>query len=269
VADRFVRTTRFDPLKLADSEQSLYDRLQELVRRLRTHPEADLSMTAGGREYTVSVSASDVVGVSEASCHRVAGLVKQASGDHPTTVVLTDRAAMIPGLAAVLERMGFRDVVELAPGAAAAGALSVVEQLAADGDEVAFVTAVHRNSEPGRARPSTEQPRADSVDRRSGATPSHIVYRGRALAVGSDPLVFGVATGGGPRTIDIAENTAGISRSHCTIVADEGLVYLHDHSSYGTFLNGDRIEGRAQLVAGDRVRLGTPGVTLEAVVVVD
>ena len=42
---------------------------------------------------------------------------------------------------------------------------------------------------------------------------------------------------------------------------------VEDHSTYGTFLNGTRIEGSAPLAAGDRLRLGTPGIVLQLIAV--
>jgi pSer/pThr/pTyr-binding forkhead associated (FHA) protein len=35
---------------------------------------------------------------------------------------------------------------------------------------------------------------------------------------------------------------------------------VEDHSTHGSFLNGQRIEGKADLVTGDRLRLGSPGI---------
>jgi pSer/pThr/pTyr-binding forkhead associated (FHA) protein len=48
-------------------------------------------------------------------------------------------------------------------------------------------------------------------------------------------------------------------------VARAGEAVLEDHSRHGTFLNGERVQRRARLAAGDRIRLGTPGVELELV----
>ena len=42
-------------------------------------------------------------------------------------------------------------------------------------------------------------------------------------------------------------------------------VLVIDHSRHGTFLNGARVQARARLAAGDTLRLGTPGVSLELV----
>jgi pSer/pThr/pTyr-binding forkhead associated (FHA) protein len=42
---------------------------------------------------------------------------------------------------------------------------------------------------------------------------------------------------------------------------------VRDHSRYGSFVNGERVERETELGAGDRLRVGTPGVVLELVTV--
>jgi pSer/pThr/pTyr-binding forkhead associated (FHA) protein len=37
---------------------------------------------------------------------------------------------------------------------------------------------------------------------------------------------------------------------------------VEDLSTWGTFVNGERVSGRAVLAPGDRVRVGSPGVEL-------
>lgn len=38
-----------------------------------------------------------------------------------------------------------------------------------------------------------------------------------------------------------------------------------DHSTYGTFVNDERVGGRVVLQAGDVLRLGAPGVSLQLI----
>ena len=54
---------------------------------------------------------------------------------------------------------------------------------------------------------------------------------------------------------------------HCSLQRHGDVVLVEDHSTYGTFLNGARIEGSAPLAAGDRLRLGTPGIVLQLIAV--
>jgi pSer/pThr/pTyr-binding forkhead associated (FHA) protein len=57
----------------------------------------------------------------------------------------------------------------------------------------------------------------------------------------------------------------GVSRTHCRLLRDADGAWLEDQSTYGTFLNGERVGGRVALRAGDRLRLGNPGLELELV----
>ena len=61
----------------------------------------------------------------------------------------------------------------------------------------------------------------------------------------------------------------GISRSHCTLTRADDGVWLEDHSTYGTFVNGERVTGRVALRIGDVLRIGSPGLECELVRAVD
>ena len=70
------------------------------------------------------------------------------------------------------------------------------------------------------------------------------------------PLVLGIAPPEGSRGLRLEGDTAGVSRAHCRLFESAGEVVLEDLSTYGTFVNGERVNGRAVLAAGDRLRLG-------------
>jgi pSer/pThr/pTyr-binding forkhead associated (FHA) protein len=93
-----------------------------------------------------------------------------------------------------------------------------------------------------------------------------VILDGRAHAIDEHPLVIGFGAGAG-RRIELGGAGAGISRSHCTLVRRNGRVVVRDHSRYGTFVNGERVDGELPLGAGDRLRVGSPGVVLELVTV--
>jgi pSer/pThr/pTyr-binding forkhead associated (FHA) protein len=75
--------------------------------------------------------------------------------------------------------------------------------------------------------------------------------RGRRIEVGREVDGAGVQVG---------EGVAGVSRLHCSLLRDERGVTLQDHSRYGTWLNDQRVLGRTNVLAGDRMRLGDPGI---------
>ncbi|MGH8135961.1 MAG: FHA domain-containing protein, partial [Steroidobacteraceae bacterium] len=108
---------------------------------------------------------------------------------------------------------------------------------------------------------------ADSGLRRADtACPTHVILNGRAHVIDDRPLLIGLGDGPG-RCLALSGSQAGISRSHCTLLRRGGIAFVRDHSRYGTFVNGERVDGEAVLEVGDRLRLGTPGVVLDLVAV--
>ncbi|MGB5476306.1 MAG: FHA domain-containing protein, partial [Thermoanaerobaculia bacterium] len=81
------------------------------------------------------------------------------------------------------------------------------------------------------------------------------------------PLLLGVAIPSGAKGVNLTGETAGVSRRHCSLRRQGDEVIVEDHSTYGSYLNGSRIEGRAELSAGDRLRLGAPGIELHLIAV--
>jgi pSer/pThr/pTyr-binding forkhead associated (FHA) protein len=71
------------------------------------------------------------------------------------------------------------------------------------------------------------------------------------------------------RALVLPNSSPGVSRSHCTVVRRNGAVMIEDHSTYGSYVNEERVAGRTALTVGDRLRLGSPGVTLELIQLVN
>lgn len=103
--------------------------------------------------------------------------------------------------------------------------------------------------------------------RMGGPAPSHVLWDGRAYALQPDTLVVGREPTINPRYITLPDGLAGVSRRHCTFVHDGDELVLLDHSSFGTFVNGERVQERVRIYAGDRVRLGEPGIELTLIAV--
>jgi pSer/pThr/pTyr-binding forkhead associated (FHA) protein len=55
---------------------------------------------------------------------------------------------------------------------------------------------------------------------------------------------------------------AGLSREHCQLLRVGSEAVVEDLSTYGTWLNGERVRRRSRLRVGDVLRLGVPGVEL-------
>ena len=101
----------------------------------------------------------------------------------------------------------------------------------------------------------------------SGSQPSHVLLQNNAIALNARALSLGSQPAEGERWLDLGQDVAGVSRRHCDIAVTDGQCVVTDHSRYGTFLNGHRIDGSAALQTGDVLRVGTPGVELRMIYV--
>src|SRR5947207_946206 len=55
VAELFVRATRFDPLRKAETEQMLYDRLPAWLAQLRAHERIEVTLPQHGEEQRITL----------------------------------------------------------------------------------------------------------------------------------------------------------------------------------------------------------------------
>jgi diguanylate cyclase (GGDEF)-like protein len=75
---------------------------------------------------------------------------------------------------------------------------------------------------------------------------------GKVVALSGRAIVIGRS-----HTADLRSRENEVSRQHCRIVDDNGVLYVEDlGSTNGTLVNGAKVE-RAQLSPGDRIQLGT------------
>jgi two-component system, cell cycle response regulator len=67
----------------------------------------------------------------------------------------------------------------------------------------------------------------------------------------------GPAVIGRGRSSNVALHDEGVSRAHCQIVDDADEIFVEDlDSRNGTFVNGERVLGRARLRDGDKIQVG-------------
>jgi hypothetical protein len=255
VSEAMVRRTRFDPLHQAASEQQLYERLPAWLATLADGESVDASVDSATGSYSATVGREQFLLAAEAWYAQVDELVRGVHrGDEPATLALTARAALLPALGVRLTSAGRLELARLPEAAAAAGAAARAGELG-PAEPPALVTALARTHAALGGR-----------RRRVTAPATHAILDGRAHAIDERPLVVGLGAGDG-RRIALGGSGEGISRMHCTLAREEGRALVRDHSRHGTFLNGERVQGKAELGAGDRLRVGSPGVVLELVAV--
>ena len=253
IAQSFVRATRFDPLHQAASEQVLYDRLPGWIGAAAAG-EMRATIEHGGLRHETVVRGVELDAALKPQAAELVRLLQSVrrAGER-LTIFASAQVAGWPALVAALGALDDGMLVALPVGAAAAGAAAHAAEL---GDcEPQLLTAL-------AAAPPVLPPAAGSLV--PAPAPTHVVYQGRAYPLGPEPLTIGRSTTG-LRAIALGGNLAGVSRAHCRLTLGGGDAVLEDLSSYGTFINGERVERRARLATGDRVRVGTPGIEFELV----
>jgi hypothetical protein len=264
IATAFVRETRFDPLHQAATEQTLHDRLPDWLRALVEVEATDAEIDLGAAAHRIVVPRALLSTAVETLAADIVRLVQSARPPGaPLHLCFTPRVAEVPGLVARLGALRDCLPVELQEGAAALGAVRAAAGIVRSADAIALI---HRLPLEGALafEPAPVQP-APETTVPADAVPTHVLFRGRAWPITAVPLVLGWSTGAAARALTLPAGVAGVSRAHCTLELRDGRTFVTDHSTYGTFVNDERIGGRLELRAGDVLRLGAPGIALDLI----
>lgn len=244
IAQEFVRATRFDPLHLAATEQVLYAHLADHLEVLADRDSTRIRIASGGRHHAVELDRTRIVGAARATFDILSSLVSEHARPDGTGLLLSHRAATLPGLVDHLQEHTGLTVVVLHPAAAASGALAHADRIRSSESDVPFITRL-----PGLdARPPGPvtipvNPPPDGERH----LPTHLVVDGVAHRIESEPLVLGTAG---------IEAATDIDRPQATVRRLAGQAVLDVPVDAAVTVNGDPIDGRTALAPGDRLRLG-------------
>ncbi|CAG0937824.1 hypothetical protein GPROT2_00007 [Gammaproteobacteria bacterium] len=252
-----LRASRFDPFHDDGSERQLYAGLAGWLADLAGHESRRVSISYRGSEFAAEVSAAElraaVTQAAERLLQRLRALAPPAAG---AVLQVPDRLAGYPGLLESLAGLPGWEIVTLEPGAAALGALRLAPT--APSGALALATQLPWDRPP---LPS-HRDKGSVLAVVAAARPSHLCYGHRLLRLDGRPLRIGSQLADGEYGLQLPASLQGLSRRHCSLVLEAGRVLLHDHSRYGTRLNGVAVEGSAVLHAGDRIEIGQPPVEL-------
>lgn len=267
IADVFVRRTRFDPLHVAATEQELFRKLPVFLDEVRTGGRALLELGGGGKGHRVEIDRGEIESAVAADLEGIVHLARsQAGPGGPAAILLSHRIAALPGLDERLAEIGGAERIELPADAAVAGALRDPKAIRSPDEALPLVT---RLPVPATRTVAAVPAGAPAPAPRTVSRPTHLLHEGLAHRITTEPFVLGTAVGGGGRGLDLGDAGAGIAPAHCRVFVEEDRVVVEDLGGPGSFLNGRRIAGRTTAAAGDRLRLGTPGVELLLVRMVD
>jgi hypothetical protein len=232
VAEAFVQQSRFDPLHTAETEQMLVDRLGGWLTEAARSDHVAMELEFGGTSYNASLESLSLIGAAAPIYEPIASKLRAIF-----------RAEETPAI----------------PGATARGALARCRKSADDASGVSLV----RQLPWDQKAVEIEQ---HAAERPEAGTPTHLLYGHTAYsAIGNLALVLGSQEGEESRQITLASDMPGVSRRHCSLLKKNGQCVLEDHSRYGTFLNGHRIDGSSVLQVGDVLRVGSPGYEFQLI----
>ena len=257
ISAAFLRESRFDPCHDAASERQLREKLPGWLEALRGRRQLACTIDFRGSGFRACLDAAELhAALAQAGEPLVQRLRAQLPAGAGAVLQLPDQLAGYPGLPEALARLPGWQVIVLEPGAAALGALRLAP--AAGTGPLVLVTHLPWDG------PALELP-ADAGVMAAAALPTHLCFGERAFRLDDGPFRIGAELADGDYGLRLPGALQGVSRRHCSLGLEGGRLLLHDHSRYGTRLNGVRIEGAAVLHAGDRIQIGEPPLELRLV----
>jgi hypothetical protein len=262
-----VKRTRFDPLHDAATEQRVFDGLPALAREAAASGSATATIDVGEDRFEAELSRDQFASAGATFYGEIVHLIRELRhAGAPVTIIAPSVIADLPGMHEALDAFRNSELIRVADGAAAAAA-TLIELPTANAEDTESVRLIRRLPA-ARADAVATLATSELLGRDAGEKrpPSHVLYDGTAFAL--EPGVLMVGRGAADATaIVLPDGLAGISRRHCAFVHEGEHVVLVDHSAFGTFVNGERVAGRVRILAGDRVRVGEPGVELSVIAV--
>lgn len=257
IAEAFVQQSRFDPLHTAETEQMLQDRMPNWLQEASSGGSVALEVEYGGLAHHAEIESLELVAAAAPVYQGIVSSLRALfKAEEKPAIQLSDRAARMPGLADTLKARVGGEVFLLEPGATARGLIKRCQSEQKCGG----VTL-------SRHMPWDQSPVIVESDDAGGdgSQPTHLLFGHSAFTLNGAPLVMGSQAADNERCLDLQQDMPGVSRRHCVVGSHNGQFVVTDHSRYGTFLNGHRIDGSAVLQTGDLIRIGTPGFELRLI----
>jgi hypothetical protein len=266
ISTAMVKRTRFDPFTNAETEQQLFDALPVLTQQAAETGSTVAAVSNGDNKFEVSLSRDQFAESAQPIYRELVRLLhalRPAGAD--VSLVVPEAVATLPGLREMLQQFVGCELVATPEGFAAAATSLLDLPQPEPGESVKLLRRLPLKEQPSLVAPIHREVLGSSGPRTT--PPSHVLFEGRAIPLAASPLVVGRSPGTAAAVISLPDGLAGVSRRHCTFVRDGEELMLVDHSHYGTFVNGERVSERVRIHAGDKVRVGEPGVELSLITI--
>lgn len=171
IADHFISDVRFDPLRIADTEQQVFNQVYNWVAE--PNRSEKLKIEVHYQDITRSIEINEAVLIDKARQRYDLLLRKIGSKKN---IWLTEHAAKLPGFQASLSHAG-HTVMTLDQVNPFQAVLAQLPDIVCDVDQIQFVTALKA------ARPSSVTEVTDTSVEVQTSVPTHLLFNGFALAL--------------------------------------------------------------------------------------
>ena len=255
IAALMVKQTRFDPLHDRRCEQQLFAQLPSVLDTATRTGVATLRVESADNTFAVQLAVQHFEDAAATSYQTIiAGLLAAQQAGESLPCIVPQTAVSWPGFIEQLTSAASGGVFVVPDGLLARTARSLVGTIE-KGQAVWRVARLEAQESFG-----TLQPYAPPRERLQNSPVTHAAFNGESLPISTTPLVVGRLNGTDQPAIVVPAEMVGVSRRHCTLVRVGDICRVIDHSIHGTWLNGARVVGDALVQAGDRIRVGMPGV---------
>ncbi len=266
VAHEFVRSTRFDPLHTAATEQELYNRLPGILSHLQHHQSMIFEISGGSKPYRITLQRDSLTRQAEPVYNEIIRLIKRmqkkrGEGLDSLALQISHRLNRLPGFRELLAVIEDIEIIDLEQGAAAKGALQIWNELNAQSDRqgISFFT----------SRPWQRRSRSPALESAPGidgqATPTHLLYRSIAYPITGKPLIIGSASELEQNHLVISIEATGVAHQHCTIAKQGGDIILENLSDQDIYVDEGQISGSTSLKLGQIIRIGSGDKQLQLI----
>jgi hypothetical protein len=250
IAQQFIHTNRFDPMHQAESEQVLFDHLAKWIENCNANSSNTFELPLGDITHSVSISGDQLLkACTEIYPQIVQQLRTRSAGEERVQLCISHRFRGFPGLLDSLALLDNCDIVLLEQHAVSKGILKHLTDIRSEGDSLTHITTLP-SDERTLSRPLSVVPAAATETMYA----THILHGNRALPI-DDALKLDSHFSDG---VDADE-------PQCTIYRRDRAVFLDNHSSAGTLINGEAVKVQTELKPGDEIQLGTEKLILISV----
>lgn len=238
ITEEFILQSRFDPLHTAETDQYVYDRLEQWIATLLEHDKALLEINMKGTVHQAWLTRAQLEQRAQTVYSRIAAELAGLRG--PETVLhVRANQLYLPGLA-----QSFPGLIALDDDVAMAACLQHLDYIRRPPDKLQFITRLPL----ANATPAVPPPQL--------RRPTHVLFNHNALPLPAGRITFGAAPADVPSARVVPLPSASAIDGGVALSRNARGLQLETHTRVPVTVNGVPAQPDQMLALGDVVRIG-------------